>query len=116
MNRFMSLLLIVFMTLSSVSAHAGMLDVAIDQDHASMMAHEHADHETMEMVHDDAPTGGHSSHQLGCGLGHCAIACGFLLQHFAFAAPENVGSSKITYTERLLVGGTTAFEPPPPKV
>ena len=116
MNRFMSLLLIVFMTLSSVSAHAGMFDAAIGQDHASMMAYEHADHETMAMVHDDASTDSHSGHQLGCGLGHCAIACGFLLQQFAFATPENVGSSKIAYTERLLVGGTTAFEPPPPKV
>ncbi len=111
-----SLLLIVFMTLSSVSAHAGMLGSTVDQDHVSMMAMDHNDHELVAMDHGGVPIYDHSDHQLSCGLGHCAIACGFLLQHFVFSAPENISSLTITCTERLLVGGTTAFEPPPPKV
>lgn len=116
MIRAFSLIMIVFMMISSGSAHAGMSGSIIDEGHKSLLAQEHGDHEKMVMDHDRIAGEELTGHQLGCGLGHCAIACGFLLQHFAFTAPEDFGSVIVANAERLLVGGTTAFEPPPPKV
>lgn len=70
----------------------------------------------MAMGHDVDPVDDNSGHQLGCGIGHCAIACGFILQHFVFSAPEAVCAVENSSPEQRLVGGTLAFEPPPPKV
>lgn len=116
MDRLISLLLIVFMTASGVSAHAGMLVSAIDENDASSLVQVHENHQMMAMDHSVDLVEDHSGHQLGCGMGHCAIACGFILQQFAFSAPEAVSIVETHVSELRLVGGILAFEPPPPKV
>lgn len=116
MNRFVSLLLIVFMTASSVSAHAGMLGSAMGEAHDTSTVQTHVNHQMMAMDHDVDLVEDHSAHQLGCGMGHCAIACGFILQQFAFCAPETISAVETKASELRLVGGILAFEPPPPKV
>lgn len=116
MNRFVSLLLIVFMTVSSVSAHAGMFGSVMGKAHDTSTVQTHDDHQMMAMDHDVDLVEDHSGHQLGCGMGHCAIACGFILQQFALSAPEAVSIAETPESELRLVGGILAFEPPPPKV
>jgi len=116
MNRVTGLLLIVFLAISSVSAHAGAAIAVADTSqtaHQQMSDHDHG--EMMKMGAGDAMKAEHIAHVSGCSLGHCAIACALILSHFSFSASEVMSPSDHWMGDHRLIGKATAFEPPPPK-
>lgn len=117
MKPVIGFLWIVFLTVSSFSAHAGMTMSVADASqaaHQQMSDHDHS--KMMEMDVDDLMDADHSGHASNCSLGHCAISCAVIISQFSFKAAETVASSDLWAGEHRLIGKTTAFEPPPPKV
>jgi len=117
MSRFTGLLLVVFLTVSSFSAHAGMAMAVADASqaaHRQMPDHDHS--KMLAMAPNDLMDTEDSGHLSNCSLGHCAIGCAGILSEFSFTASDISISSDHWARNYQLIGEATAFEPPPPKV